>query len=119
MDWESIVKWLEGIPGWFIDMLKGFASWLISFLQGSWPAITDTFGVIIQNPTPLAIGLAVGIGVILLGLVIGQMIFRRRDRKSSTSNVDEGEIEDESDVTDNDDSDFYREDSNSLLDKRQ
>lgn len=68
---------------WFTEWREGATEWLLSALQNAWAWIVEVFGIVVQNPEPVASGLAASVLTILLGLVIGSAIFRHLDSKAS------------------------------------
>lgn len=97
---DGLGAWLQGLVGWIIAQIQGATEWLVSSLQNSWPWMVDTFGALVQNPEPVAIGLTVAVFVVLFGLLIGRALFQRIDRQSTD---DTDDVDDVDDVEDEDD----------------
>lgn len=80
----------------FTQLREGFTSWLLTTLQDAWSGLVNIFGIVIQDPVPIAIGLAASVFVVLIGLIVGRAIFRYMDSKLPPE--DEAEYDDEFDA---------------------
>lgn len=87
---------MDEFMAWFTQWREGMARWVMQVMHDLPAFLGDVFNTVVQNPIPIAIGLAIAIGTIVLAVVIGPRIVRRVGRNAPAEDdveVDEEEID--------------------------